>query len=490
MTPLLFYFLKQAAIAALCFSYYGLVLRNKAPHQTSRWFLAGGVIISVLLPLVPVNWPAAQESGLALPLRVQAVLLPTVQVGGTARPATGISLLRFETLYAGIALLLALRVGYNCWRIWRLRRQSQVSKKDNVVLARNVNVGLPFSFFNVVFWNTTMPTGSDVGMQILQHEMVHVRQRHSLDKLLLELVCAACWINPFLYLYRREMALVHEFLADEGAAQDKAHYAETILHTVFQPSWALTNSFFHPPIQRRIQMLFSKPSKISFMKKLTLLPLGLALAAIMSCQAQNDTSPAKVPPGPPPANPATMKTITWEELNKLPAEGIAAMDVRRPDSNIITMNDGTQYLCLHRYDRLKDAPKSTSTEVFTQVERLPVFPGGETALTKFLSENIQYPKVAVDQKHEGTVLVQFVIDAEGKINDAKVIGNPHPDLDQEALRVVKQMPAWQPGLQDGKRVSVQFTLPVRFTLDKKIAAAESFFALPWLQKATERPTGC
>lgn len=488
MTPLLFYLLKQAAIAGLCFAYYGLVLRNKARHQRSRWFLAGSVLASLLLPLVPVYWPASPEGGLTLPLAVQTILLPTVQVGGT-QSATSMSLPRFETLYAGIALLLLLRVGYNCWRLWRLRQQSQLSWGNKVILARNANVGLPFSFFNVVFWNAAMPTGSDAGSQILQHEMVHVRQRHSLDKLLLELVCACCWINPFFYLYRREMALVHEFLADEGAAHDKAHYAETILHTVFQPAWALTNSFFHPPIQRRIQMLFSKPTKISFMKKLALLPLGLALAAVMSCQQQNDTA-LKIPPPPPPANPADqLKGISWEDLNKIPADRLEAMNVLPHDSIIITLKDGTRYLCMHHHDKV-EFKSSDNKEVFTFVENPPTFPGGENALNNFLSKNIKYPKAAVDQSREGTVFVQFVVNQDGHIRDAKIVGKPHPDLDEEALRVINMMPDWNAGTQDGKKVSVQFNLPVRFVLDKKVAMEQAFIALPWLEKATQRPTGC
>ncbi len=105
------------------------------------------------------------------------------------------------------------------------------------------------------------------------------------------------------------------------------------------------------------------------------------------------------------------------------------------------------------------------TPVFTVVEEMPVYPGGEEARLKFLQENIQYPKVAKESGISGIVYVSFVITERGKITEAKVLKGIGGGCDEEALRVIRLMPRWNPGKQAGKPCRVQFTMPVKFTLN-------------------------
>ena len=100
----------------------------------------------------------------------------------------------------------------------------------------------------------------------------------------------------------------------------------------------------------------------------------------------------------------------------------------------------------------------------TKAEIMPTFPGGEEKLYKFLSDNIQYPKEALDSKKEGTVYVAFVVSETGKISDVHMVKRMAYGMDHEAMRVVRMMPDWVPGKQDGKAVAVQYTLPVKFAL--------------------------
>ncbi len=114
-----------------------------------------------------------------------------------------------------------------------------------------------------------------------------------------------------------------------------------------------------------------------------------------------------------------------------------------------------------------DAPPPAKEEIFTFVEQPPTFPGGEEALAKYLSKNIRYPRVAQENGISGTVFVQFVVDSEGNIKDVKTVGAAKGGgLEEEAVRVVKTMPKWKPGKQNGRQVSVQFNLPIRFTLQE------------------------
>jgi protein TonB len=105
-------------------------------------------------------------------------------------------------------------------------------------------------------------------------------------------------------------------------------------------------------------------------------------------------------------------------------------------------------------------------QIFTVVEQMPEFPGGEAALYKYLNSNIKYPQMEADAHIQGTVYLTFVVDKDGNIRDVKplrgVAGGPN--LEKEAMRVVKSMPSWKSGKQNGRPVSVQYNLPVRFVL--------------------------
>lgn len=103
-------------------------------------------------------------------------------------------------------------------------------------------------------------------------------------------------------------------------------------------------------------------------------------------------------------------------------------------------------------------------EIFLVVEEPPSFPGGEAALVKFLQTNIKYPAIARENNITGRVYLTFVIDPSGSIKDLKILRGVHPAIDEEAVRVVKAMPKWKAGKQRGKAVSVQFNLPVNFSL--------------------------
>ena len=111
-----------------------------------------------------------------------------------------------------------------------------------------------------------------------------------------------------------------------------------------------------------------------------------------------------------------------------------------------------------------EPPKEEETKVFDVVEQMPSFPGGPSALFEFLSKNIKYPAVAEENGVQGRVIVTFVVERDGSITDVKVVKSVDPSLDKEAQRVVKSMPHWIPGKQNGSAVRVKYTVPVTFKL--------------------------
>jgi protein TonB len=103
-------------------------------------------------------------------------------------------------------------------------------------------------------------------------------------------------------------------------------------------------------------------------------------------------------------------------------------------------------------------------QIFTIVEEMPTFPGGDAALMKYLGNNIKYPAIAKDAGIQGTVYVTFVVNEKGEVKDVRVLRSIGGGCDEEAIRVVESMPKWKPGKQRGKPVKVQYNLPIRFTL--------------------------
>ena len=123
-------------------------------------------------------------------------------------------------------------------------------------------------------------------------------------------------------------------------------------------------------------------------------------------------------------------------------------------------------LCLMTANAQKTVVSQSSQNVYDQVEQMPEFPGGMPAMIEYLQTNMKYPEDAVKQKVGGRVMVMFVVETDGTISNVRVARNVFPSLDAEAVRVVKAMPKWKPGKEKGRRVRVNYTLPVVFSINK------------------------
>lgn len=157
----------------------------------------------------------------------------------------------------------------------------------------------------------------------------------------------------------------------------------------------------------------------------------------------------QTPPPPPPPPPVTTVIEIVEDQEEIEELVIEDMEV----------DENTE---IEFIEEVKE--EVVEDKIFAIVEQMPSFPGGETALFKYLSNNIKYPPIAKDAGIQGTVYVTFVVDKDGKVKDVKVLRSIGGGCDEEAIRVVKNMPAWSPGKQRGKPVKVQYNLPIRFTL--------------------------
>ena len=134
-----------------------------------------------------------------------------------------------------------------------------------------------------------------------------------------------------------------------------------------------------------------------------------------------------------------------------------------------------------------EKPSADNDKIFDVVEQMPEFPGGQAALLKWIGGNVKYPAIAEENGIQGRVVCTFIVDRDGSITDVKVARSIDPSLDNEAVRVLSQMPKWKPGMMKGQPVRVKYTVPVTFKLagGEKQAVAPGQIQVPFLLKSGE-----
>ena len=167
---------------------------------------------------------------------------------------------------------------------------------------------------------------------------------------------------------------------------------------------------------------------------------------------QRDPTPPPPPPPPEPELPEILDVVEEKVENKI---DLSSLEDDQSKAQIQTYTPPPPP---------QPVEEEATDEIFVVVEKQPEFPGGTTALMKFLGDNIKYPVIAQENGIQGRVITNFVVERDGSISDVQVVRGQDPSLDKEAVRVIKTMPRWTPGQQRGKPVRVRFTLPVVFRL--------------------------
>lgn len=166
------------------------------------------------------------------------------------------------------------------------------------------------------------------------------------------------------------------------------------------------------------------------------------------------TRQEEVKPPPPPPPPKVIEVLTIVDDDTEIEEELDIEDTEADDKTVIDVAPVIQ----------QEAEAEEESEVFFIVENMPEFPGGELALRKFIANAIKYPVIAQENGIQGKVYVNFVVDKDGSVTQARIARGVDQSLDKEALRVVNSLPKWKPGMQRGKPVRVSYTVPISFVL--------------------------
>ena len=415
-------------------------------------------------------------------------------------------------------------------RMLYLIRHSRCERLDNgirlVVHRRKL---APFSWMRYIVISETDLKES--GHHILVHEMAHIHYRHSWDLLLAEACAWLQWFNPAIWLLKQELQNIHEYEADEEVLRQginaKEYQMLLIKKAVGARLYSIANSFNHSSLKKRITMMIRKKSNPwARVKYLYVLPLATVAVTVFARpevsqpleeisnvkvsdlsdamktytdknQQNNQSAPDKkirlsmkvvdetgqpVPQATVVITNTSNGTLTdddghfslevgedqslWISYVGMESKNISVKDCIKQTDKTIRLTSATNELDL---TVSPSAPKPTvqNGETFTVVEQMPEYPGGMKALMSYLAENIQYPAECQKAGIQGRVIVQFVVKADGSLDNFEIKRSVNPLLDAEALRVIKTTPKWKPGTQHGKPVDVKFTIPVTFSLPDK-----------------------
>ena len=511
MTGFLIYDAKVAVLIVVFYMFYRLLLSKETFHRVNRVVLLSTALLSFILPLCVITTH-------------QTVVLdavPMVSVGNVQMEmATDEQPAQWQyvipLLYIiGVVVVLSHTL-LSVWRVLMLvRRSERIPQADGTTLCVVPDEVPPFSFCSFIVMNRNDYNTGDSA--ILAHERGHIRQHHSCDVLLVDLLTALQWFNPAMWMLRADLRAIHEYEAD-GAVLSQGINARQYQYLLITKAasiggYSIANGISHSTLKNRITMMLQKKSPRSrFMKLLALVPIvGIALA--LNAETVNDyvyQQPQKkvVKKGSKSATTKmgnnTIEIVPSQDAAEQadPAKTVEWVVAKEPDKKPIVLLEGHRitYETFTRMDPdeiasitvLKDQPAvdqygeearngvilittKKGVEVFTPVEQnpeyfdvveqMPEFPGGAQALFGFVAKNIRYPKAAEDAGIQGRVIVTFVVMKDGSIGEVKVAKGVSPELDEEAVRCVKSMPKWKPGMQKGQAVNVKYTMPLSFRLD-------------------------
>lgn len=434
---MIFYLTSTTFVWLGCIILYEWLLGKETFFNINRYFLLGSTIAGLILPLI-IFLPQP-----LITFKFSAVL-PTIVIA----PETNIQFsdmtpwlsMAIERIIVGLYLigsgLVLFRLISGLTKIKSIKSKAKPIKVHGIPVLASEEVNQPFSFLSDIFVPKTIKSFKGIG-QILQHESVHISQRHSWDIMFLRILKIFLWWHPAIYYFNNRLKLIHEYIADDVVTRSSDHknYGQILLgFSSTYAELALTHQFFNSQLKNRILMLNKKKSaEIKMLKYLALVPFLLVVMIFFSSQIHAG------------------HIDTNDPLTK------SGLEITKPQ-------DG-----------------QTSDPIYKVVEQMPRFPGCEDVsdnaarkecankkMFEFILKEMKYPEEAQKKNIEGTALIQFVVDTDGTLKDITIKRDLKGGCGKEAKRVVEKMndmpKKWIPGKQKGKKVKVEMILPFKFKL--------------------------
>ena len=407
---MIYYFLQTIIISAILTLSYFLLFRMGREFVLRRIFILLIPFASLSIPFIKIPYSFSfREVG-----NIDATqVLDSITVGlskPTHQILTFDYIQLFTLFYFLVSFILLVQFLFQIRNIFGLKKESEF--ENGIYYLPHSHQA--FSFFNLIF----IPNEEkDDAKLILQHEKIHIQQKHSFDILYFKLLNIIFWLNPFYFLLNKEIANVHEFLVDKELLDNKIDieaYCKKLLENNTLKYISITNNFNYSLTKIRFIMM-TKDDKKQF--------VSLKLIAISVVVLSS--------------------TLLFAGLNSKIKGGVKTeLTYTNKTDSIFNLSD-------------------------TDVQ--PTYTGGMPKMIEmisFIEKNTKYPETSKEKGIQGTVYVGFVIDKKGKVGNVKIVTSVSEELDKEAIRVISSMPDWTPVENNGKKIKVKYIIPVNFKLFK------------------------
>ena len=505
-----------AATIAVLWLVYRFLFRNSNRLHFNRFFLLTSMLLALAMPLLGLL------SGIEVPqmatLKQQlfnGIMLNEVIVTPDGQPVlpemtvtTSDTPSRFSVwqVIGGVYLIgvgvMTLLFLFKLGRLVALIIRSPKRKMSGCTAVFTGREQGSFSFMRYAIF-----PNENVDPDIMRHEMSHIEHHHSWDILFAEIMMILQWFNPFIYLYKKELQSLHEYQADRDVVAtgvDKKNYMMLILQQCTAADFSgMSNNFSLILTKKRIKMITkNEKAKGLWWRLLATLPV---LELLMIANTKVTAQEKQVNPNPP-VDTDTYQIVMYEydDEDRIPVKDTVLMNddgsyteiKREPEVDPETGKMRTK-VSFATYDKdgnpapggfhIKSEPadgddvvyritpqqgfrfpaEPDNDSIYQIVEQMPKFPGGESALMEYVSKNVAYPEEAKEKEIQGRVFIGFVVEKDGSVNEVKVMRGIGGGCDEEAVRVIKGMPKWKPGIQKGKPVRVSYMMPINFKLDSQ-----------------------
>ena len=412
------YVIKSAMALALLYTCIIPLLEKETFHRLNRILILGCLIMSFAIPLVHFTGGTNPTVDMVR----QAVQLPEVLINGDAKEQSVWSWADIMTyIYIIGAVAIFTMTVVQTVRLTKQLRQCEhiTDNRGNTIVLTDCATS-PFCLFHYIVMSRDDYANNR--NYILTHEQEHIRLGHCIDLVILQVATIIQWFNPFVWLIGKNLKAIHEFEVDEAVLNkgiDATQYQQfLVIKAVGNRLQPFANNLNKESLKRRIIMMNQKKSnRWMMLKALFIIPVATLAVSVF-------------------ASNTGVSTVTREAV--------------RTANALPTANMQTQ---------------QSATKAYDVVEVMPKFKGGESAMMEFLMMNMKYPQAAVKAKQQGRAIVGFVVRKDGTVSDVHITKSAgYAVLDEEAMRVVKAMPAWEPGKQKGKPVNVKYNVPITFRL--------------------------
>ena len=470
MGSFLAYTLYSGVFLLFLYLVYRLFISGEKQMALNRIILLGCYVVSFTVwPLSRIDW-SPTDSHLPVDSTIVAIEELSLQTVGIVEEDTSVIPKAISWIYLIGVLMVVLKTLFSTARLFLYIRKGTFFRKEGYTLVvMPGNETAPFSFGNHIVMSAV--DYETVRNPVTDHELAHIRFRHYIDLIIAQAVCVLLWYNPAAWLMRDELKLIHEYQADaaviDSGADPKEYQMLLIRKTVGNRFHTLANSLNHSKLKNRIAMM--QKEKCSGRRRLRLLSLALAVDVALAV--------VNIP-----AVASGLKTLEsakfkLTETQKEMSDNVLYASESMPIHEVVEDNIAAETPTELTVNAYKAERKNKSAEEVKEEEKTlfdpeiaAEFPGGIEKLMTYLSHNIRYPFSAFSDNRTGKSLVGFIIQSDGSISDVKILESSWPDLDEEAMRVVKAMPKWTPATTDGNPVASQFSLPINFRLQDSTEA--------------------